>query len=360
MIFGIGTGVSGAARAAAYTAVGGINAAAYTAVNLPRQIAEVVLSGVIGAYSIIKQHDIQRDYLRLAQEQVAKAERYLVLAEDNYNNIAVPTFTCQKDLFTRYVNDFSGREAQFLTDAFKFGEFTPDYKLQAGRALGDVASAFGRARQQRRRNTGKYNVGRACHDNTAMAIAEARAGVAATNNAYRYEEQRKFRYDQWYFQRRSAGIQVVDGMASRVVSGINGGSASATSGIGAIGGAIQVGNQAVSNAGDGFVNQANFFGSIAQGAFANAQGVRGDIAAGNAFGSIGLPGGIQTSGPGGFGGPLPQGGGLSATFSDGVVNDGVRGGVGGLSNSFNHGAGHSQQGVNQMMMDFPVFLAEDG
>ena len=169
--------------------------------NLPLQIAQVALSGLIGTYALIRQHDIQRDYLRLAEEQVDQAERYLELAESNYNDIAVPTFECQKELFTRYRTEFAGRETEFLKCAFDQKEFQPDYELQAGRAKGAVSSAFTRARVQRRRNTGKYNTGRACHDNTLLAIAQARAETAAVNNAYRFEEQRKFRFDQWFFQR---------------------------------------------------------------------------------------------------------------------------------------------------------------
>lgn len=318
MIFGIGTAVAGAATAAAYTAAAGINAAAYTAVNLPRQTAEVVLSGLIGVYSLVRQHQIQRDYLRLAEEQVEQAERYLLLSEDNYNNIAVPTFRCQKDLFDRYLSDFSGRESEFLTDAFKFDEFTPDYDVQEGRALGAVSAAFGRARQQRRRNIGKYNTGRACHDIVETSIAEARASVAAVNTAYRYEEQRKFRFDQWYFQRRTAGVAMVSDMASRVVSGINQGVAGVNSALAGVGSAVAASNQAFQFVENATTNQANFFGSLGRTAFDNGQRIRGRNSAIDFLNQSRLPGGINNSG-----------GALSTTgFSrDPGRRDGVSGGL---------------------------------
>lgn len=352
MIFGIGEAVGGAAGAAAYTAASAINSAAYTAVNLPRQIAEVVLSGLIGTYSIIKQHDIQRDYLRLAEEQVGQAERYLGIAEGNYNDIAVPTFQCQKALFERYQSDFSGRESEFVTDAFKFDEFTPDYDLQEGRALGAVSAAFGRARQQRRRNIGKYNTGRACHDIVETTIAEARAATAASNTAYRYEEQRKFRFDQWYFQRRTAGVSMVSDMASRVVSGINGGASTANSALAGVGSAIQAGIGAVNAAGDGFVNQANFFGSIARTAFANGQSIRGRNFANDALNQQRLPANIATSGK-----DLKVGAqGFNGAVSSGLISR-TSGMLGGLSNAAFHGAGHSPKGVSDLMPpDAPYVL----
>lgn len=297
--------MSTAALAAAYKQAAKCAADAYIEVNKPLQIAEVALSGLIGTYSIVRQYDLQREYLKLAEEQVDQAERYLKLAEDNYNQIAVVSFECQKALFNRYQSQFAGREVDFLTCAFDKKEYTPDFATQRGRAIGDVSRAFSRAREQRRRNTGKYNTGRSCHDNTQLAIAQARAETAAVNNAYRFEEQRKFRFDQWFFQRMTAGVSMVSDMASRVVSGVNGGVAGANAALGGVGSALQVSNQSFGFVENGFTNQANFFGSLANASFSNLARGLGTIQTNQMLGGVGsfvpgLPQGIASSGGAGI------------------------------------------------------------
>ena len=233
-------------------------------------LASTVLSGLIGTYGLIRQHGIISEYLKLAKEQTAQADRYLKLAESNYNDISVPTFKAQEGLFNRYLSQFGGYETRFLADAFKFDEYTPDYKLQEGRAINTVQVQFDKAQLQRRRQVGRYNTGRACHDATMFGIARATAKVAAINHAYRFEESRKFKLDQWYWSRKVAGVGVVDSMRGNVISGLNGGSAGATSGINAISSAVGAKSQVFQNVENGYTNLANFYGSIANNGFSVA------------------------------------------------------------------------------------------
>lgn len=234
---------------------------------IPRDRWQSALALLVGVYSLIKQHQIMKEYLNLAKDQVKQAERYLKLAEDHYATISVPTFKCQKKLFERYLTEFSGRENAYLEEAFRLKEYTPEYKLQEGRALATVQMMFDKAALQRRRQIGKYNVGRACHDNTYFAVTMAQAKVAAANHGYRFEEARKFKLDQWYWARQSAGIGIVDSMAGRVVSGLNGGAAVATSGLNAVGGAYGIAQNAFKFVENGYTNLANFWGSVANTAF---------------------------------------------------------------------------------------------
>lgn len=226
-----------------------------------------VLAGLIGTYGLIKQYELQKEGMKLAERGVNQAEEYLTLAKANYNTIALPAFTRQRDLFDRYLNQFSGYEGTYLEDAFRLKEYCPDYALQEGRALGRVQAQFDKAALQKRRQTGKYNCGRACHDATMNSIMLALARVDAANHAYRYEEEKKQRLDEWYWKRRSDGARIVDSMAGRVVSGINGGVAGATGALNGIGNASNSLRMAGTQALAAYDNSSDFWGSISNGAF---------------------------------------------------------------------------------------------
>lgn len=233
----------------------------------PQLAWQTALSTITGIYSLIKQHQVIKEYLKLAKQQVAIAQDYLKLAQNHYHTISVPTWKCQKMLFDRYVSSFSSYENEYVADAFRLKEYSPEYKLQEGRALATVQLMFDKARIQRRRQTGKYNTGRACYDNTYFSIQQALAKTAAANHAYRFEETRKFKLDQWYWQRRTQGAAIVDNMANRVVSGLNGGASVANQGLSLVGdgvGRVQSAFQFVEN---GYTNLANFYGSVANTAF---------------------------------------------------------------------------------------------
>lgn len=239
------------------------------------------LSTIIGVYGYIKQYDIMKDYLKLAKDQVAQAERMTVLAEKNFNDISLPAYQAQRGLFDRYLTNFSAYEATYVEDAFRLKEYEPDYVTQQGRAVGTVQALFDRAHLQKRRTLGKYNQGRACHDATAFAISTALAKVAAADHAYRFEEGRKFRLDQWYWARRTAGAGLVSDMASRVISGLNGGVAGVQSGFASMAGAFSARMQALDGVGSGYGAMANFFGGLAQAGFgATAYGLGRTNAAG--------------------------------------------------------------------------------
>lgn len=66
-----------------------------------------------------------------------------------------------------------------------------DYETAKNRALADVRGEFGRAREKLLRERKAHCVGANRHAHRQLNIAEARAAVAALNQAYRAEEQRK-------------------------------------------------------------------------------------------------------------------------------------------------------------------------
>lgn len=66
-----------------------------------------------------------------------------------------------------------------------------DYETAKNRVLADVQGEFGKAKEKLLRERKAHCIGAHCHANQQLAIAQAKAAVAALNQAYRAEEQRK-------------------------------------------------------------------------------------------------------------------------------------------------------------------------
>jgi len=267
----------------------------------PRDTWQMLLSTLMGVYGLIKQHELLDRQMKVAESMLALQQEYLGLSKANYFDIVVPTWTRQKDLYDRYVSQFAPYETAYMEDSFRLKEYTPQYALQEGRALAGVQNKFDKAFLQRRRQMGKYNSGRCCSEGTKFAILTALAKIDAANHGYRWEEAKKLQLDEWYWKRRTDGARIVDSMASRVVSGINGGTANAISGMNSMGNAYQ-GMQAAGNSVMGALsNQASFWGSVANFGFKNAGYFAGRDSV-SPFGQVGMGGGSgfnQLGTPGG-------------------------------------------------------------
>lgn len=257
----------GAAQAYAASVQGNVACAYLEDYYKPKNSWQQILAGLVGVYSIVKQYQIMKDYLALAKTQVAQADRMVVLAERQYEEVGLKAFTCNKLLFDRYTGQFMDYERRYLIDAFKDDCYTPDYALQRGRAIAPVHAAFDSAAKMRNRSRGKYNAGRGCHDATFFAIEMAKTRVAAADHAYRFEEERQWRFTQWYWQRKTQGVGYVGDMASKVISGINGGASVAASAFGNISSAVESRGRAIASLDGPVSNMGNFYGGIAQQAF---------------------------------------------------------------------------------------------
>lgn len=233
----------------------------------PRDEWQKALSILVGIYAMIKQHQIMQEYLALAKEQVAKAERYLRLAERHYYEIAITTFNCQKSLWNRYLDDFGSFETRYVADAFRLIEYDPEYKVQEDRNIRCVGSMFDMAARQNARQRGKYNPGFACHDNAYFSIMRVQSQVSAVNHFYRHEENRKLVFDEWYWQRQTAGIGIVDSMGNRTVAGLNQAGQVANQALGQVNNAVSLVQNAFRFVENGYTNLANFWGSVANTAF---------------------------------------------------------------------------------------------
>lgn len=226
-----------------------------------------VLAGLIGVWALTKQYQQLERQVDLQERAVDQAAEYLDIAKRNYNEISVPTFERVRDFFDYAHGNWRPRIDEFLRDAFSKKEYAPEHDLARGRAMSTVTAQFDNARKMRDRLRGRYRVGQCCADAARFSIAAAEARIAAANVGYRYEDQKAFEIDQWYWNRETAGSQLAMNGLANTVSGINGGAGVATGGLGAIGEGTRSLSAAASSAADSMNNMASFWGNISNGAF---------------------------------------------------------------------------------------------
>lgn len=223
---------------------------------------------LLGTYALIEQHNLLERQTDMNERMVDYAERYLNLAEDNYTDITVDAYQAQRELFDRFATGpFQGFEEQFMEMATERQEYAPDYALHEGRATAGVGQQYSLLRQRRNRQRRRYNMGACCHENLMLDIAQANAVVDAQNRGFRYEDEKKMRLDEWYWQHISQAMQVVENMRANVVTGLNGGVANATGAVSAISGVLSQGIAATRGASAAIQDQASYFGTLSNGIF---------------------------------------------------------------------------------------------
>ncbi|MFV0512503.1 MAG: hypothetical protein ACK5MY_02535 [Jhaorihella sp.] len=212
-----------------------------------------ILAGLVGTYGLIRQYE-------LMERQVDLNERVVDYTERNYDEIALPAYEHNEDLFVRYETDFAPYELEYINEAKSKLEYTPDYEGQAGRAMAGVGEQFTRLRQRRTRQRRKYATGECCSENLLLDVMQAQALAQASNRGYRYEDERKLRLEEWYWSRYASGAQLVETMRANVISGVNSGVANASGAVGQI-------TAAARGATDAINTRASFFGTLSNGAF---------------------------------------------------------------------------------------------
>ena len=232
-----------------------------------RNTWQMLLSTLLGTYALIKSYEMYKEQLKIAKEILRQQEDYLTLAKRHYNEINLPSFERVRDLFDRYVTKFQHYEERFMSDAFRYDEYDPNYDVQEARVFSKAQVQFDRALRQKIRARGKYNAGRPCRDTTWFSVMSALAKVDAINHAYRYEEHKKRELDKWYWQRKLAGAEFETNLANRAVSGLNRGVAVSVQGLNAVGAAYDNLVSAGRMVQEGYQVMGSFWASIANGAF---------------------------------------------------------------------------------------------
>lgn len=257
--------------------IGSAETAAMTPSVTALLTARSVLANLVSVYGLVKQYEYQKKQLELARTAGDHAQSYLDLAQGHYNTIAMPTFTRMTALLDRFDSNFSGYYSQYLAEAFRQKEYTPDYEVQQGRAMATVQAKMDRAALTRRRATGRYATGRRCANATQDAILAAQARVDACRAGYQFEDLRKRKMDTWLFSKWADGSHALADIGAHAVSGINGGVSIAASALDGAGKATETTSHSLDAQLAALGNVGDFWGGIAQGGFnlAGASSFRG-------------------------------------------------------------------------------------
>jgi hypothetical protein len=255
-----------------------------------RDAWQAIIGAAIAAYGLIQQHEMIKRQIQVMERAQTVAEEYLALAQHTHWSIAVPTYERQRDLFDTSLACFQQVQCSYLIESQRLKEYTPEYDVQMGRAIGVVQQQFDRAQLQRSRAIGPYASGRCCDDSTRFAIARSVAIASAVNHGYRFEEARKRALDAWYWDRQTQGGNFLTNWRGQVISGLNGGAQVAIQSLNAVGGAVGRVQEGAAGVAQAYGNMAQFWGGVAQlgiamGGFATGYGGYGAGRAGSMGGT---------------------------------------------------------------------------
>lgn len=220
--------------------------AATTAAAQSAQVAwQTALSGLIGTYSLVKNYELQKRVVDLQERSVNQAEEYLTLSKRHYNEISVPAFTRSRKHYDYVIKYWRPKLASFVTEGMRLKTYTPDYDTQMGRFMSVTQAEFAKARRLRRRQRGRFEVGRSCFENALFSIRAAEAKVAAASAGFRYEDLKRVEMDKWYWSRWKDAADLMGSALANAISGLNQGVATATSGLNAVGNSVDRSRNAI-------------------------------------------------------------------------------------------------------------------
>lgn len=276
---------------------------------------QAVLAGAVGTYGFIRQFELQERMVDCAEAQKEQAQEYLELTQQQYEEVTRPIFDCIKEAFTTAEDCYAQFEKEFVELALNCPVPEPDYVSQEGRVLGVVQAQFDNALKQRRRQLGKHETGRCKSENVRFALATATAKTDALNSAYRYEEARRDRWDEIYWNRKVQGMAIAQGAIGRTYASLTASGNVVNSGLGVIGNAFGRSLDAAGQLSAATSGLSDLFGTLANGAFQFA--------------------GFQSFGRPGFGGASPGfGGGFGSPFGNIGANGSIAGFVSNGANQF--------------------------
>lgn len=198
-----------------------------------------ILAGLVGTYSLIRDYQLRKRMVDLHERSVDQAEEYLELAKRHYNEIALPAFNRTRDHFDYVRNNYRPFIDLYLREAKRWLVYTPDYDTAMGRTISVVQTQLDRARKQRSRMRGKFEIGRSCHEDLIFSIRGAELRASAADRGFRYEDAKKQKMDEFYWNRLSAGAEVAASAMANAISGLNQSSAMVSTALGRVGDATQ-------------------------------------------------------------------------------------------------------------------------
>ena len=213
----------------------------------------------VGAYKQYDMYEKQGELYEAQRDAIGKAS---AIAESNYYDLYKPQYEWARNFLQNKVDPYAWG---ILTDVTKclnsICEYVKDTAIEI-RAKAKIPAIIAKRQALSRRTMKSSQSGVCCDDNYRYAELSASLMVQAISIGERYEDDKKFKWDGFYANRKSSAAQIAQNMYSTGSNMLIGASSNIGNATGQIQAGVNSGLNAINGMATAMNNQADFWGGI--------------------------------------------------------------------------------------------------
>ena len=213
----------------------------------------------VGAYKQYDMYEKQGELYEAQRDAIGKAS---AIAESNYYDLYKPQYEWARNFLQNKVDPYAWG---ILTDVTKclnsICEYVKDTAIEI-RAKAKIPAIIAKRQALSRRTMKSSQSGVCCDDNYRYAELSASLMVQAISIGERYEDDKKFKWDGFYANRKSSAAQIAQNMYSTGSNMLNGASSNIGNATSQIQAGVNSGLAAVNGMAASMNNQADFWGGL--------------------------------------------------------------------------------------------------
>jgi hypothetical protein len=176
---------------------------------------QTLINGFFAGLGLVKQYDMMEKQGELYEAQRDATLRNIALAENNYNQMALPAYKKAEEYFHVYYRRQWETKLKTIADCgLKDCEYTPDYNRWVSRGLADVVKVVNQAKLAGRRQLDKYSAGACCEQDYRFAELQAVLVTDTVNLGRVYEDERKLKMDNFFWNKYLSTAQIIQNIGS--------------------------------------------------------------------------------------------------------------------------------------------------
>jgi hypothetical protein len=234
-------------------------AAVQAAAATQYQVWLQALTVALGAYKQYKMYDQMGD---MYQAQQGYIEKQRELIDSQYNELSKPQYQKSSDFLWQYAQPFS---KSILETVIKCGIKVCDYVKDGNsynRAVMKIGPSIARARRRSFAQVGVGQIGLVAENEYRYTELEARLMTKSIAVSERYEDERKLKWEDFYWKKMTTAGQIAHNIMSSGINLINGGSSAMNSVVSAMSDSARVGSAIAGQQATAMQGQINTIGGI--------------------------------------------------------------------------------------------------
>ena len=239
---------------------------------------------LLGAYKQYDMYEKQGELYEAQRDAIGKAS---AIAESNYYDLYKPQYEWARNFLQNKVDPYAWGILNDVTNCLNsICEYVKDTAIEI-RAKAKIPAIIAKRQALSRRTMKSSQSGVCCDDNYRYAELSASLMVQAISIGERYEDDKKFKWDGFYANRKSSAAQIAQNMYSTGSNMLTGASSNITNATQQIQAGVNSGLNAINGMATSMNNQADFWGGVANTGFSlfgNDQANRFNILDGNNIG----------------------------------------------------------------------------